>query len=924
MPLPVININDVSMDYFLRGVDAAKPQEVQPSQDQPSQVPQEGAKAQVDQTRQAVGKMVSQLDVLLMKAAMASTKGLDGKTLKTSLKTLVDKGHLAKDSLKLIAKTADAAAKTLKTLDGFTGKELADAIVTKKDDDGKQHDSYNLATAAGRAVSAAVKAQRDLSDLLSQVGKIIFAHIQGKDAEGEKLLDEVNEFTMLCDRRMFEIDQLAWQMKDFAVYLASNEKNGAKSDPNITAILKAKAKDLLPRQALAMHGTADALATVSKKVSEQLRPLAEKIDAFRSNPSAAIGEANFNELQHDIATMKAALKDIRENGVEIDGDFKIVDGVKVVGKMVVAKDIIKALEAEVATAEKLFKTAREEVAGKVLKDYIATAKSLLFEDGGYEKKTARDASHQKVFECRQNFMEAMRKLAAAAVEQFADTKADDGKKSDALKPLVNTFIEKAKELVKAARNAKTVKGSSGERLDKLFRRLKHVQPLARGFELLVDKVRSGDKELFSGAWAMSIFNGGVSASSIIEARARGMEHSDVDPANDDANIVSERLLGSGAAGSVFELTRSDGNQVIFKGEAESRTGLSGLAAGDGNQYAEEQTTANLNIASKNAAKALGMGDLIVDYSVGTHKGIFGFYMEKAKGMTAAAMVDGDNSDDGISGRQIQFLPVENRIRIKADIRRELNRLQWLDLVTGQADRHAQNYFIHVDSETLKVTVKGIDNDAGYSQYRTGAVTFSFDAKHSDKFKASLREIARQIDKANTEKVLENLLKDPGIKTEMKKEGKQEVECYTVDASKIENKAIAHALVGVTGVQTLAVPDKIDRETYDALIALKSGPNREAYLDSIRPRLSEQSFNAAVSRLDDIIKRAEQLGKAGKIVEKDGWIKERDEVPLQKEKKIAVQKPDGAQVQLGGKVARFANTSFCPSIFARDKLDSMFS
>jgi hypothetical protein len=77
MPLTGVNINNVSMDYFLRGVDAAKPQGVQLSQ-----VSQEGANAQVDQRQEAVGKMVSQLDVLLMKAAMASTKGLDGKQIK--------------------------------------------------------------------------------------------------------------------------------------------------------------------------------------------------------------------------------------------------------------------------------------------------------------------------------------------------------------------------------------------------------------------------------------------------------------------------------------------------------------------------------------------------------------------------------------------------------------------------------------------------------------------------------------------------------------------------------------------------------------------------------------------------------------------------------------------------------------------------
>ena len=63
MPLTGVNINNVSMDYFLRGVDAAKPQGVRPSQ-----VQQDGANAQIDQNQQAVGKMVSQLGVLLMKA----------------------------------------------------------------------------------------------------------------------------------------------------------------------------------------------------------------------------------------------------------------------------------------------------------------------------------------------------------------------------------------------------------------------------------------------------------------------------------------------------------------------------------------------------------------------------------------------------------------------------------------------------------------------------------------------------------------------------------------------------------------------------------------------------------------------------------------------------------------------------------------
>ncbi len=40
---------------------------------------------------------------------------------------------------------------------------------------------------------------------------------------------------------------------------------------------------------------------------------------------------------------------------------------------------------------------------------------------------------------------------------------------------------------------------------------------------------------------------------------------------------------------------------------------------------------------------------------------------------------------------------------------------------------------------------------------------------------------------------------------------------------------------MTGAQTLAIPDKIDREACDAIVALKEGPRRQAYCPSIYAR-----------------------------------------------------------------------------------------
>ncbi len=70
MPLHNVNtnINNVSMDYFLRGVQAVKPQEAPPPEPGPAD-----AEAVPAPMEHPAGKLVSQLDVLLMKAAKAST-----------------------------------------------------------------------------------------------------------------------------------------------------------------------------------------------------------------------------------------------------------------------------------------------------------------------------------------------------------------------------------------------------------------------------------------------------------------------------------------------------------------------------------------------------------------------------------------------------------------------------------------------------------------------------------------------------------------------------------------------------------------------------------------------------------------------------------------------------------------------------------
>ena len=126
---------------------------------------------------------------------------------------------------------------------------------------------------------------------------------------------------------------------------------------------------------------------------------------------------------------------------------------------------------------------------------------------------------------------------------------------------------------------------------------------------------------------------------------------------------------------------------------------------------------------------------------------------------------------------------------------------------------------------------------------------------------------------------------------------------------------------MTGAQTLAIPDKIDREAYDAIVALKEGPQRQDYLDSIRPRLSEASYNAAVSRLGDVIAQAERLRSEHKVIDTDAWA-DVQETP-RGSGKIAAHKLDNTEKRIGGDIAKEAHVAFCPSIYARDHFEKFF-
>ena len=66
------------------------------------------------------------------------------------------------------------------------------------------------------------------------------------------LQEAFTELQFQCDRRASEIDSVVYRMHDLA---QKDAARGAAADPRNRALLDATFKELMPREAILMHGT---------------------------------------------------------------------------------------------------------------------------------------------------------------------------------------------------------------------------------------------------------------------------------------------------------------------------------------------------------------------------------------------------------------------------------------------------------------------------------------------------------------------------------------------------------------------------------------------------------------------------------------------------------------------------------------------
>ena len=685
--------------------------------------------------------VVQELDVLLLNAAGKSVSADAAKNVKSVNESLVKKGVMTSKEASKLERLADNAMEKLRALDKFSGRELAKAMmVDKKTGETVWSKGIFGLSSVAKAVKSAIEAQQTLSAELSEFNDRLAS--ASEDVINADLQEQFTELQFQCDRRASEIDSVVFRMYSLA---QQDVVKGTSNDPQTKALLNATFQELMPREAIMMHGTAEAFEKLNASMAEKMRPLAEKLDAFAADGSKVLNKDDLISLLRDMQTMKNAIADVRANGIGLK-----VPGIDKNGnpftirQIEVDKSLLDGMEKILADAEHKISHAKTTSISRAREAFLkelAASLSPLDVPGGIAQ-SEHGATHPAVSELALRKNELIKLLNQFAFNNVPMNKFDAAFDKCVAKynnPLFFNLERTLPELGVDPMVARTISRTVTSGLGIIKAQFKEMMQSTA-------KLRNNDPNFWiATSDVRRIMLGEKGLSNVVEAKALGFKPEDVDPAAEEQNIVASRALGSGAGGKTYLLTTKSGGELVFKPELDSRIGLNTLALGTG-AYIDNQKTAHLNLATQDTAKAFGCEDVVVKYSVGSHDNQFGIFMEKAKGYPANAFkgrkLQGDNGIAPAEMRKIVNASV--RTKIQGAIAQKLNKLMWLDLITGQGDRHWGNYFVHVDKDTNEVTIKGIDNDASFSSWRIGLQKYSLDKEKAPYFEEQLKNVCSKI------------------------------------------------------------------------------------------------------------------------------------------------------------------------------------
>ena len=808
-------------------------------------------------------RVSAKLDTMLLKAAKTVVKPVDAKALKATT------AGLPRATRKAIDKAAAKAETAFQAISKFSGRQIA-AAMAKNGDGCFEWDGRNP---AGKAIKAALDALAALSEKLV---KAINELPKDAPAAVQAALDEA---VLRNDRRASEIQTLFCDFADMA------EK--AFDDPANVERLGKTLASFLPAQSMKMHDS----AKIAADFRVSLAPLARRIDDLAAGKERQLSGGAVASIRRQIDEAANALakaeRDHAAKGTPLDADL-----------FGAAKDVLAKFKARLADIKR--NVAVEALRNYAIKTFLQPPLAIL------HPKFA--PLFKMLFPALGAVVETQRRLVDAALAFVDNPTAENKAKMDSLAAAIAGGGDKARDELKklvggASKDGYDLGELTSEQLYLLSRELSEEDqdrctvPLCDAFRAALRsymaalkqtgravKIAYGglkgvatqtvhlaamrktvddraDAQFLTGKTLDAAFEGRLAVTTLVETRLNGLPDDDADPALDDSNADSSKALGSGAVNTVYEVRFKDGSTYIFKPEAPGRQALASLQLSKG-AYQDNQLVAQLNMATQRTADAFGLGDVMTKTSVGAHGGQFGLFMEKAPGVEAEMLGKRPQPAPGcLTAGQIRDLDDAQYAKVVGGLMRKANRLEWFDLITGQGDRHGKNYLVGVGKDG-SVSLKGIDNDACFGKFMIGPGLFRLQGKHATDFKALLKNANLIYDpgkKAGTSR----FDTDPGIK-------QSEDGTILVDVSKIKSRELFHCLAKATGCHSLRLPDHIDKELYDKLVAMESGKAREDYIADLRARLSEDQVQVAIQRLDGAIKHAKALNDKGCVVSTADW------------------------------------------------------
>ena len=198
--------------------------------------------------------------------------------------------------------------------------------------------------------------------------------------------------------------------------------------------------------------------------------------------------------------------------------------------------------------------------------------------------------------------------------------------------------------------------------------------------------------------------------------------------------------------------------------------------------------------------------------------------------------------------------------------------------------------------------------------------FKLDKAQTARYEEELKDVCKNIHGRGWKSEYDNRVsKDPAIV--------RNGDTMTIDLTRAQSHEAKMAIIRTLGLQSVALPEEIDEDFYNHLIAMGDDPaKKQAYLDSIAPRISPDALRATAARLDEAIAHARTLEAKGKVYGKSQWQNEVNLKDMTGSKaSVTITKTDGSKVKVDNKIecVREYNQRKCPSFFKREFFHRMF-